>query len=69
MKIIAFWDMAPCSLIKVDRRFRGAYCLHHQGDDGGNTRLHCDISQKDIIFRLVFVYSVICDDLSTVNVM
>jgi hypothetical protein len=27
------WDIAPCSLIGVDRRFRGAYCLH-QGDDG-----------------------------------
>jgi hypothetical protein len=33
MKIRAFWDMAPCSLVAVDRRFRGAYCLHHQGDE------------------------------------
>jgi hypothetical protein len=31
MKIIAFWDIAPCNL-GVDRRLRGAYCLHHQGD-------------------------------------
>jgi hypothetical protein len=23
-----FWDIAPCSLVVVDRRFRGAYCLH-----------------------------------------
>jgi hypothetical protein len=22
-----------CSLIEVDRYFRGAYCLHHQGDE------------------------------------
>jgi hypothetical protein len=28
----AFWDIVPCSLIEVDRRFRGSYCLHHQGD-------------------------------------
>jgi hypothetical protein len=28
----AFWDIAPCNLIEVDRRFRGAYCLHHHGD-------------------------------------
>jgi hypothetical protein len=28
----AFWDNAQCSLIEVDRRFGGAYCLHHQGD-------------------------------------
>jgi hypothetical protein len=26
-----FWDVAPCSLVEVYRRFRGAYCLHHQG--------------------------------------
>jgi hypothetical protein len=25
-------DVEPCSLVRVDRRFRGAYCLHHQGD-------------------------------------
>jgi hypothetical protein len=24
-----FWDIAPCSLVEVDRRFRGVYCLHH----------------------------------------
>jgi hypothetical protein len=32
MKVTAFWDMALCSLVEVDRRFRGAYCLHRQGD-------------------------------------
>jgi hypothetical protein len=26
---IAFWDIASCSLVEVDRRFRDAYCLHH----------------------------------------
>jgi hypothetical protein len=30
-----FWDVAPCSLVEVYRRFRGAYCFHHQGDDNG----------------------------------
>jgi len=25
-----FWVVLPCKLI-VDRRFRGAYCLHHRG--------------------------------------
>jgi hypothetical protein len=34
MKIRAFWDIAQCSLVVVDRRFRGAYCLHEQGNDG-----------------------------------
>jgi hypothetical protein len=27
---IVFWDVLPCKMI-VDRRFRDAYCLHHQG--------------------------------------
>jgi hypothetical protein len=43
LKFRVFWDVAPCSLIGVDQRFRGVYCLHHQGDhrpdDGGSTRL------------------------------
>jgi hypothetical protein len=25
---IVFWDVLPCKMF-VDRRFRGAYCLHH----------------------------------------
>jgi hypothetical protein len=32
MEIRALWDVAPCSLVGLDRRFRGAYCLHYQGD-------------------------------------
>jgi len=27
---VVFWDVLPCKMI-VYRRFRGAYCLHHQG--------------------------------------
>jgi hypothetical protein len=38
MKMRVFWDIAPYSLVGVDRRFRGAYCLH-QGDDGRRTHL------------------------------
>jgi hypothetical protein len=26
----AFWDVAPCSLVRVNRRFRRAHCLHHK---------------------------------------
>jgi hypothetical protein len=25
-----FWDVAPCSLVEVCRRFRGTCCLHQQ---------------------------------------
>jgi len=35
MKMTAFWDIAPCSVV-VQRRFKDAYCLH-QGDDGSST--------------------------------
>jgi hypothetical protein len=27
----AFWSNAPCNIAEIDKRFRGAYCLHHQG--------------------------------------
>jgi hypothetical protein len=30
-KVAVFWDVAPCSLVEVYRRVRGAYCLLHQG--------------------------------------
>jgi hypothetical protein len=35
-----FWDTAPCSVVEVDGRLRGSYCLHDNGDDGGCTH-HC----------------------------
>jgi hypothetical protein len=42
MKMTALWDIALCSLIEVDRRFRNAHCLNNQGDlpdDGGSLNL------------------------------
>jgi hypothetical protein len=39
MKMAVFWDVAPCSLVKTDGSFRGAYCLHHCPDDGGSKHL------------------------------
>jgi hypothetical protein len=41
MKMAVFWDFAACSLVEIDRRFRGAYCLHHKGDEdeGGSKHL------------------------------
>jgi hypothetical protein len=34
MKMAAFWDVAACSVVQLHRRFSGAFCLHHQDDDG-----------------------------------
>jgi hypothetical protein len=33
VKTAVLWHVAPCSLLEVYRRFRGACCLHHQGGD------------------------------------
>jgi hypothetical protein len=33
LKTVVFWGVAPSSLVETDWRFRGAYCLHHQGDE------------------------------------
>jgi hypothetical protein len=35
----AFWDIAPCSLVGVDRRFRGACCLYHEGDETSQVKI------------------------------
>jgi hypothetical protein len=37
--ISVFRDVAPCSLVKIDRCFRGAYCLHHQDYGEGSNHL------------------------------
>jgi hypothetical protein len=29
----AFWDVALYSLVEIYRRFRGASCHYHQGDE------------------------------------
>jgi hypothetical protein len=56
-----FWDVAPCCIVEVYRRFRGAYYLHLQGDELPlkrreiSTRLHGATSQKTAIFILAAV--------------
>jgi hypothetical protein len=55
MKIRAFWNISPCSLVVIDRRFRGAYYLHHQDnnrpDDGGSTHRWTSIYYNEITRR------------------
>jgi hypothetical protein len=31
MKMTVFWVVAPCSLVEIERHFRDAPYLHHQG--------------------------------------
>jgi hypothetical protein len=53
----AFWSMVPYSLIKIDWHFKGAYCLHHQGDhpdDGDKTQYHENLMSYNIYFTFYF---------------
>jgi hypothetical protein len=34
MTITVIWDVALCSLVEIDRRFRGAYYLRDSPNDG-----------------------------------
>jgi hypothetical protein len=33
MKMTIFWAVAPCIVIDIDRRFRGAYCLNNKAPE------------------------------------
>jgi hypothetical protein len=51
-KMTALWDIVLCSLVEVDQRFRGVYCLHRQRDHRqSSSRLYGAISQKAVIFK------------------
>jgi hypothetical protein len=40
LKMIVFWDVAPCSLVQIYRCFRDDYCPNHDGND------HSDIGDS-----------------------
>jgi hypothetical protein len=52
-KIIVFRDIAPCSAVKIGRRFIAGYSIYHQ--DSVYTILHSATSCKIVIFILVTV--------------
>jgi hypothetical protein len=33
LKTAVIWDVAPCSLVDSDRRFRDTYCLYQEDDE------------------------------------
>jgi hypothetical protein len=45
MKISVLWDVAPCCLVDIDRRFRGAYCLHYKGEAVSSSETSVSIYQ------------------------
>jgi hypothetical protein len=42
MKSIIIWDMTPCNLLKVNRRFGGTYRLHIQGQNIRRVRIQSE---------------------------
>jgi hypothetical protein len=46
MMMAVFWNVAPCSLVDIDRRFRGAYRLNHQGDVVNSSETSVSIYQS-----------------------
>jgi hypothetical protein len=63
VNITVFLDIAPCSLVEVYRRFRGAYYLYHQRPHNGGSKHLWNIgkllpdatSQKAVIFILAAI--------------
>jgi hypothetical protein len=33
IKVAVFWDIETCNHVEIARRFKNAYCHHHQGDN------------------------------------
>jgi len=57
MKMTLFWYVAPCSPVETDRRFRGAYCYHHQRGDKHilNTGQFVSEFCTDVLLRVFLV--------------
>jgi hypothetical protein len=49
MNMTVFWDVAPCNLVKIDRRSIGDYCLYRRGFPGLN--LGSETDYPDCVFR------------------
>jgi hypothetical protein len=58
MKMAVFWDVAPCSLVEIYRRFRGSCCLHHQGDNPEDSHLYTRRREnlKSITYMFIFLF-------------
>jgi hypothetical protein len=53
--VTVFWDVVPCSLAEVYWHFRGAYCLHHQGDSLDYQTMQHNTSE-DIFMSFIHLY-------------
>jgi hypothetical protein len=71
-----FQDVAPCNLVEVYSRFRGACCLHHQGGNFYQTtrrsipedcHLNTDLDDCTFVNRSNFGFFSACFTLHTCN--
>jgi hypothetical protein len=49
-KMAVFWIVVPCSPVEVYQCFRGPFCFHHQGDDGGSRVVCININSNLLLF-------------------
>jgi hypothetical protein len=56
LKSSVIWDITPCSLLKVSRRFRGTCCLHLQGQRITQARNHHEAGSKQSLCSLTVVH-------------
>jgi hypothetical protein len=45
MNMTVFWEVVRCSLVDIHRRFREAYCIHHQGEAVSSSEMPVNIYQ------------------------
>jgi hypothetical protein len=48
LEIVVLWDVAPYSLVKVDRSFIGVYVFHHQGGRPETSVIFCETTRRNI---------------------
>jgi hypothetical protein len=54
MKNSAFWDITPCTPLKVNRRFGGICCLHLQGRRISQASSTCYLYRDGYVIGLFF---------------
>jgi hypothetical protein len=61
MKIRDFWDVAPCSLVGVDRRFRGTYCRqYHSSPWRWRSTHHSNVGQLQRDYTALYPTRLYC---------